>query len=474
MKKKSVRRMLSMITGVAVLATIIPASVMADTGVRYVDGTGEYDYCTDYNVVDASDHEWKNNEWYVVKNGTNNKVIFWDRIEINGNVNLILDDTVTLYAMNGIHVSPGNSLTIYGRSIDLTDPDDSNHENLRVWMEESDTDISGYAAIGGNAGEKNGKITIASGRLSVHSTADGGAGIGTGNYISREAYKADTANSGINYGNITIQKAYVAASGGYNAAAIGGGDYADSEGIMIYGGTVRAMGNYNQQENKPDDALIGAAGIGGGRGGYLFAFYMDSGSVIAASCGIGSGLGNGYGIPPTNNLTISISGGTLAALSNWGNAAMMTYNADVFPFMREFIHHLTERQFQNKTIGMIENGSWAPQAIRTMKAMLEKSKNITYTDNNVKIMSALNDESKAQVDAMAKELCQDYLAQKDDTANKNDLTALFNIGYGLYVVTSNDGKKDNGLIVNTVTQVTNTGCHSVPVADVDPALRGVL
>ena len=136
--------------------------------------------------------------------------------------------------------------------------------------------------------------------------------------------------------------------------------------------------------------------------------------------------------------------------------ATTTYNADVFPFMREFIDHLTERQFQNKTIGMIENGSWAPQAIRTMKAMLEKSKNITYTENNVKIMSALNDESKAQVEALAQELCQDYLAQKDDTANKNDLTALFNIGYGLYVVTSNDGKKDNGLIVNTVTQVTNT------------------
>ncbi|MBR5937967.1 MAG: flavin reductase [Clostridiales bacterium] len=136
--------------------------------------------------------------------------------------------------------------------------------------------------------------------------------------------------------------------------------------------------------------------------------------------------------------------------------ATTTYNADVFPFMREFIHHLTERQFQNKTVAMIENGSWAPQAIRTMKAMLEKSKNITYTENNVKIMSALNDESKAQVDALAKELCQDYLPQKDDTANKNDLTALFNIGYGLYVVTSNDGKKDNGLIVNTVTQVTNT------------------
>ncbi len=136
--------------------------------------------------------------------------------------------------------------------------------------------------------------------------------------------------------------------------------------------------------------------------------------------------------------------------------ATTTYNADVFPFMREFIHHLTERQFQNKTVGMIENGSWAPQAIRTMKAMLEKSKNITYTENNVKIMSALNDESRSQVEAMASELCQDYMAQREETANKNDLTALFNIGYGLYVVTSNDGKKDNGLIVNTVTQVTNT------------------
>lgn len=136
--------------------------------------------------------------------------------------------------------------------------------------------------------------------------------------------------------------------------------------------------------------------------------------------------------------------------------ATTTYNADVFPFMRTFIEHLTERGYQNKTIAMIENGSWAPQAIRTMRAMLEKSKNITYTEHNVKIMSALNEDSRAQVDEMAKELCQDYMAQKSDTANKNDLKALFNIGYGLYVVTSNDGKKDNGLIVNTVSQLTNT------------------
>lgn len=136
--------------------------------------------------------------------------------------------------------------------------------------------------------------------------------------------------------------------------------------------------------------------------------------------------------------------------------ATTTYNADVFPFMKEFIHHLTERNFQNRTIGLIENGSWAPLAAKVMRKMLEGSKNLTFTDTTVKILSALNDDSKKQLDDMANELCKEYLAQQDATANKNDLTALFNIGYGLYVVTSNDGQKDNGLIVNTVTQVTNT------------------
>ena len=136
--------------------------------------------------------------------------------------------------------------------------------------------------------------------------------------------------------------------------------------------------------------------------------------------------------------------------------ATTTYNADVYPFMKEFIHHLTERNFQNRTVALMENGSWAPLAAKVMRSMLEGSKNLTFTDTTVRILSALNDESKAQVEALAEELCKDYLAQQDATANKNDLTALFNIGYGLYVVTSNDGAKDNGLIVNTVSQVTNT------------------
>ena len=136
--------------------------------------------------------------------------------------------------------------------------------------------------------------------------------------------------------------------------------------------------------------------------------------------------------------------------------ATTTYNADVFPFMRQFIDMLVERGYRNRTIALMENGSWAPLAAKVMRGMLEPCKNITYTDTTVRILSALNEESKNQIEALSDELCCDYLAQQGETANKNDMTALFNIGYGLYVVTCNDGKKDNGLIVNTVSQVTNT------------------
>ncbi len=135
--------------------------------------------------------------------------------------------------------------------------------------------------------------------------------------------------------------------------------------------------------------------------------------------------------------------------------ATTTYNAEIFPFMREFINHLTERNFQNRHIAFIENGSWAPMATRVMKGLLEGCKNLTYAEHNVRILSALNAESEAQLEALATELCCDYIARGAD-ADKFDLKALFNIGYGLYVVTSRDGAKDNGLIVNTVTQLTNT------------------
>ena len=86
--------------------------------------------------------------------------------------------------------------------------------------------------------------------------------------------------------------------------------------------------------------------------------------------------------------------------------ATTTYNADIFPFMKTFIHHLTERNYQNRTVAFVENGSWAPMAAKVMKGMFEKSKNITFAENTVKILSALSDESRAQIDALAKELCK--------------------------------------------------------------------
>ena len=135
--------------------------------------------------------------------------------------------------------------------------------------------------------------------------------------------------------------------------------------------------------------------------------------------------------------------------------ATTTYNADVFPFMRTFIDHLTERNFRNRTVALMENGSWAPQAAKTMKNMLEGCKDLTFAKHTVRILSALNDESRRQIEDLSDELCKEYLAQQGDTANKSDMTALFKIGYGLYVVTSNDGTKDNGLIVNTVSQLTD-------------------
>ncbi len=135
--------------------------------------------------------------------------------------------------------------------------------------------------------------------------------------------------------------------------------------------------------------------------------------------------------------------------------ATTTYNADVFPFMRTYLDKLTERSYQNRTVAFMENGSWAPTANKVMKEKLSKSRNLTFAKNDVTILSALNDASTAQVIALAEELAASY-APVQVQEDFIDPTALFNIGYGLYVVTSNDGTKDNGLIVNTVTQVTNT------------------
>ena len=135
--------------------------------------------------------------------------------------------------------------------------------------------------------------------------------------------------------------------------------------------------------------------------------------------------------------------------------ATTTYNADIFPFMRTFIDALIERNFQSRTVAFMENGTWAPMAAKIMGEMLGKCKNLRFAENTVRILSALDNSATESIDALAKELCAPYKTEEIEE-QKNDMTALFKIGYGLYVVTANDGKKDNGLILNSVNQVTNS------------------
>ena len=135
--------------------------------------------------------------------------------------------------------------------------------------------------------------------------------------------------------------------------------------------------------------------------------------------------------------------------------ATTTYNASVYPFMNDFITRLVEHNFQNRTVALVENGSWAPLAAKIMKEIMAPCKKINWVKNNVHIWSAVKEDNRKQIESMSDELCKEYIAKSDNLANKNDMSALFRIGYGLYVVTSNDGKRDNGLIVNTVTQLTD-------------------
>ena len=137
--------------------------------------------------------------------------------------------------------------------------------------------------------------------------------------------------------------------------------------------------------------------------------------------------------------------------------ATTTYNSEIFPFMRNFIQHLIERFFQNRHIAFIENGSWAPYGTKTMKEMLKNSKyadKLYFAKNEVLIKGSVNEETEKMMEKLADEICSEYLSQKG-LGEKMDLSALNNIQYGLYVVTSYDGKKHNGAIVNTVMQITN-------------------
>ena len=139
--------------------------------------------------------------------------------------------------------------------------------------------------------------------------------------------------------------------------------------------------------------------------------------------------------------------------------ATTTYNAGIFPFMDTFIEHLLERNWQNKEVGIIENGTWAPMAAKVIKDKLANSKNVKIIEPSVRILSSMTEENKEQLQKLADKLSEEYKAVKElkeEKAPELDPKALFKIGYGLYVVTSKDGNKDNGLIVNTVSQLTDT------------------
>lgn len=131
--------------------------------------------------------------------------------------------------------------------------------------------------------------------------------------------------------------------------------------------------------------------------------------------------------------------------------ATTTYNGDIFPFMKTFINGLVEKNIQNKTIALIENGSWAPVGASKMKSMFSNCRNITFCKSIVHIKSSLNEESILEIKNLSEELSSHSI---ETLSNNNDV--LFNIDYGLYVITSFDGNKHNGLIINTINQVTNS------------------
>lgn len=135
--------------------------------------------------------------------------------------------------------------------------------------------------------------------------------------------------------------------------------------------------------------------------------------------------------------------------------ATTTYNGEIFPFMYTFVHYLTERNYQNRTVAIIENGSWAPRAAACIKSLMSDLQNIRFAQNEVTILSRLKNDDISKIKELAKELTREYAAA-EVSANSIEPTAMLKIEYGMYVATTNDGNKDNGCIVNSVSQVSST------------------
>ncbi|MDO5563858.1 MAG: flavin reductase [Eubacteriales bacterium] len=134
--------------------------------------------------------------------------------------------------------------------------------------------------------------------------------------------------------------------------------------------------------------------------------------------------------------------------------ATTTYNNSIFPFMKDLLYRLVDKNFQNKNIFLIGNGLWSENAISEMKNILSSCNNLKFV-SNLQIEGAMKEENKTQINTFAYNASEEYIAKDDSKANKNDNNAMYNIGYGLYIATSNDGKKDNGFVLNTAMQITS-------------------
>ena len=138
-----------------------------------------------------------------------------------------------------------------------------------------------------------------------------------------------------------------------------------------------------------------------------------------------------------------------------------TYNAGMFVNMENLVHDIVHHNLQNRTIALVENGSWAPTAAGLMRAEFQKLKNCTILDEGVSIRSSLKEDQLAQMEALADALVASMPAQKPVPAQEKpaglvEQNAMFSLSYGLFVLTARDGAKDNGCIINTVTQLTDT------------------
>ena len=136
--------------------------------------------------------------------------------------------------------------------------------------------------------------------------------------------------------------------------------------------------------------------------------------------------------------------------------ASTTYNAGIFVRMEEFLHDLAAHNIQNRTVALVENGSWAPTSGKLMREILEKCKNITILDNIVTVKSSLRESQLEEIDALVQGICNTIPKKEasfETTLKEIDTTALFKLSYGLFVLTAREGEKDNGCIINTAMQI---------------------